>query len=360
MLGNEGAYLPSDGTGNVPQKYWQTVNDAAKAAQDAGLLNNDQQRERFVQAIRHLITPSQGLPINNVVNSDELIKRYEEASKKPVEFEGLHTGIQTLDDFLLGVQEQNFVVICAKTGVGKTLIANYMVAHFACQGEKILYLALEESEQEVGDRWAKVVGNNNIEVPGDNVGFLYSENISAIKEDKYNIIPLIAAASQLGYTMVCVDMLNNLIDTVRDEHANAFLNRLLDEVHRTKMTLIMTARLRQPLSDQERDFPSIESVYGRVDLAYVVSKCIAVTSLPDEYDGYTNLRLHVLKNRRKRIGMKPVYPKIKVSNLLEIKDVGEDGTAVQKLDDYENGVKNGSRTKPTTPPKGDVKGLMPF
>lgn len=360
MLGNEGAYLPSDGNGGVPQKYWKTVMDAAKLAQEAGIINDEKSKEKFVTGIKNLLTPNQGLPLADVIDSEELIRRYEEASKTPVEFSGLHTGLQTLDDMLLGVQEQNFMVICARTGVGKTLIANYMVAHFASQGEKILYLALEESEQEVGDRWAKIVGNNHIDVPGKNVGFLYSEKISAIKEDKYNIIPLIAAASQLGYTMVCVDMLNNLIDTVRDENANAFLNRLIDEAHRTNMTLIMTARLRQPLTDQEKDFPSMESVYGRVDLGYIVSKCIGVTALPDEGDGFTYLRLHVLKNRRKRIGMKKQFPKLRISNLLEISDVGDDGGAVQKLDDYENGVKYGSRRSPSTPPKGDVKGLVPF
>ena len=355
MMGNEGAYLPSDGSGGVPQKYWQTVMDAARLAQERGLVKTNKDKENFINGIRHLLTPNQGLPLTDVVSSGELIKRYLEASKKPIEFEGLHTGLQTLDDLLLGVQQQNFMVICARTGVGKTLLANYMVAHFAAQGEKILYLALEESEQEVGDRWAKIVNNNHIDVPEENVGFLYSENISAIKEDKYNIIPLIAAASQLGYTMVCVDMLNNLIDTVRDEHANAFLNRLLDEAHRTNITLVMTARLRQPLTDKEREFPSMESVYGRVDLGYIVSKCIGVTALPDEQPGNTFLRLHVLKNRRKQIGMKFTYPKIKVSNLLEITDTGDDIEASMQLDTFENGIKMGSRT--TNQPRGNVKGI---
>ena len=353
-MGNEGAYLPSDGSGGVPKKYWQAVNDAAKLAQDRGLIQNEKDKEEFINGIRHLLTPNQGLPLADVVTSGELIKRYLEASKKPIEFEGLHTGFQTLDNLLLGVQQQNFMVICARTGVGKTLLANFMVAHFAAQGEKVLYLALEESEQEVGDRWTKVVTNNHIEVPDDSVGFLYAENISAIKEDKYNIIPLIAAASQLGYTMVCVDMLNNLIDTVRDEHANAFLNRLLDEAHRTNMTLIMTARLRQPLTDKEREFPTMESVYGRVDLGYIVSKCIGVTALPDEQPGYTYLRLHVLKNRRKQIGAKFTYPKIRVSNLLELADMGDDTMANQQLQTLEDSVKNGSRTNR---PRGNVNDL---
>ena len=354
MMGNEGAYLPSDGNGNIPDKYWQTVHEAAKLAETRGLIKTDKDRTMFLDSIKKLLTPQQGLPIADAITSGELIKKYLATSGQPIEFEGLHTGLQTLDDLLLGVQQQNFMVVCARTGVGKTLIANYMVAYFASQGEKILYLALEENEMEVGDRWTKIVRNNNINVPDDSVGFLYNENISAIKDDKYNIIPLVAAASQLGYTMICVDMLNNLIDTVRDEHANAFLNRLLDEVHRTGMTLIMTARLRQPHDDHEKDFPSMESVYGRVDLGYIVSKCIGVTALPDELDGHTYLRLHVLKNRRKQIGMKFTYPKIRVSNLLEITDCGDDGSAAEELDKYENGVKFGGRSN--KPPRGDAEG----
>lgn len=357
-MGNEGAYLPSDGSGGVPKKYWETVKEAAKLAEDRGLITNEKGKEEFLNGIRHILTPNNGLPIADVVSSGELIRQYLEASKHPIEFEGLYTGFKTLDNLLLGVQDQNFMVICARTGVGKTLVANYMVAKFAEQGQKILYLALEESAQEVGDRWAKVVSNNHINVPEDNVGFLYAENISAIKEDKYNIIPLIAAAAQLGYTMVCVDMLNNLIDTVRDEHANAFLNRIIDEVHRTGMTLIMTARLRQPLSDSERDFPTMESVYGRVDLGYIVSKCIGVTALPDEGDGHSYLRLHVLKNRRKQIGMKFTYPKIRVSNLLELVDMGDDTRAAEELDNLENGIHNGARTnKRNSAPKGDAQGV---
>lgn len=365
LLGNEGAYLPSDGEGGVPKKYWNTIREAAKMVQEAGILRTEKDTESFLTGVRNLLSPNKGLPLADVVDSGELLARYEEASKKPVEFEGLNTGLPTLDSFLLGVQQQNFMVICARTGVGKTLLANYMIAHFASQGEKILYLALEESEMEVGDRWAKIVKNNHIDVPDENVGFLYAETISAIKEDKYNIVPLIAAAAQLGYTMVCVDMLNNLIDTVRDENANAFLNRLIDQAHKSNITLVMTARLRQPLTDKEKNFPTMESVYGRVDLGYIVSKCIGVTALPDEGDGFTYLRLHVLKNRRKQIGMRYVYPKIKVSNLLEIFDTGDDSAAPSEFANYEDNPNgNFSRTSgyknsepPKKQPKGDTEGL---
>lgn len=360
-LGNEGALLPTDGSGRIPRKYWQAVEEAAKAAEKAGLLNTEKDRKGFLESIRNILTPNQGLAVTEAVPTEVLVAKYLEASKNPVEFEGLRTGLPTLDSTLLGVQDQNFLVICARTGVGKTLVANYMVAHFATQGQKILYLALEENEMEVGDRWAKILTNNNITVPDGSVNFLYAEHISAIKEDKYNIIPMLAAAKQLGYTMVCVDMLNNLIDTVRDEDGNVFLNRFLDAAHQTGMTVVMTARLRQPLSDQEKDFPSMESVYGRVDLGYIVSKCIGVTQMDDEGDGTVTLRLHVIKNRRKQIGMKAIYPKIKVNNLLGIQDVGDDITAPELIKEYEekklSGGGMGKRNKNEPILKGDTNGI---
>ena len=104
MLGNEGAYLPSDGTGEIPKKYWNTTVKAAKLAQDAGILTTDKDREAFLNGMRKLLTPNQGLPLAEVTSSGELIKKYLEASKKPIEFEGLYTGLPTLDNLLLGVQ----------------------------------------------------------------------------------------------------------------------------------------------------------------------------------------------------------------------------------------------------------------
>ena len=353
MLGNEGAYFPTKGDGKTPSKYWQTAEDTLKFLVGKNIVNPEEQK-KILTAIQNRITPKKEL---ETVSSGELIKRYEATAGKPVEQEGLYTGLATLDKYLLGIQPKNFVTICARTGVGKTLIANYMVAKFAEQGEKILYLALEENEQEVGDRWAKIVKNNGFNVPDNAVQFSYSEMISAIKEDKYNLIPIITLYAQLGYTMLCVDMLNNLIDTVRDEDGNVFLNRLITAAQEANMTLLMTARLRQPQTDKEKAFPTMESVYGRVDLGYIVSKCIGVTALDDMGDGHTYLRLHILKNRRKQIGMKLTYPRIQVDNLLKIVDTGDDEYAEEQYQKFEGQTTFGGRTGSNPYPKGDTKDL---
>lgn len=343
-LGNEGAFLPSNRYGMTPQKYWDVAEATIKLLSSKGVINPKDQ-ERVLAAVQHRITPTKEL---ETISSGDLIRQYRDIANQVVEFEGLHTGSETLDKYLLGIQPKNFMIIGAKSGVGKTLICNFFAAHFARQGEKILYLALEESGEEVGSRWAKVVINNKIDVPDDGVNFAYAEMISTIKEDKYNLIPILSVYAQLGYTMVVVDMLNNLIDTVRDEDGNVFLNRLVSAVQNSGMTLVMTTRLRQPLTDMEKDFPTMDSIYGRVDLGYVVSKCLALTPLDDVGDGNTYLRVHVLKNRRKQIGMPSVYPILRVSNLLEVEDVGNDDKAGELRKAYED---NGGK-KPKAP-KGE-------
>ena len=123
------------------------------------------------------------------------------------------------------------------------------------------------------------------------------------------------------------------------------------------MTLLMTARLRQPQTDKEKAFPTMESVYGRVDLGYIVSKCIGVTALDDMGDGHTSLRLHILKNRRKQIGMKLTYPRIQVDNLLKIVDTGDDEYAEEQYQKFEGQTTFGGRTGSNPYPKGDTKDL---
>lgn len=258
--------------------------------------------------------------------------------------------IDRVDDaeyFGIAVNDDHRYMLGDNTLTHNTLLCNFMTANFACQGERILYLALEESEEEVGSRWAKIVINNGLAVPDEGVSFAYAEMISTIKEDKYNLIPIISVYAQLGYTMVVVDMLNNLIDTVRDEDGNVFLNRLVSAVQNSGMTLVMTTRLRQPITDMEKEFPTMDSIYGRVDLGYVVSKCLALTPLSDITDGNTYLRVHILKNRRKQIGMPLLYPVLRISNLLEVTDIGNDDKAEELRKEFESNGGKRARTPKT-------------
>ncbi len=347
-------YLSANGTFEICQKRKVLADQIAQLARGLGFAVT--RRIKTVDGKDY-----QRLYISGHINEIPVRVPKKQAPKRMITKDPLVTGFkieQVEDAEYYGIQVDGDCrfLLWDNTITHNTLLLNYIVARFAEQGEKILYLALEENEQEVGDRWTKVVKNNGFKIPDDSVQFSYSEMVATIKEDKYNLIPLITLYAQLGYTVLCVDMLNNLIDTVRDEDGNVFLNRLVTAAQASGMTLLMTARLRQPQTDREKDFPTMDSVYGRVDLGYIVSKCIALTSLEDIGDGHTYLRLHILKNRRKQIGMKLTYPKLRVSNLLQIVDTGDDEYAEEQLQHYESGAKFGGRTSGGKP-SGDVRDM---
>ena len=75
MMGNEGAYLPTDGSGGIPGKYWETVHEAVELAQSRGLIKTAKDRDNFLNSVKQLLTPNKGLPLAEVVNSDELIAK---------------------------------------------------------------------------------------------------------------------------------------------------------------------------------------------------------------------------------------------------------------------------------------------
>lgn len=68
---------------------------------------------------------------------------------------GLTTGFSDLDRMVNGLRPQQFVVIAARPGEGKTTVAGNIVEHVAVRlGEPVLFFSLEMSEAELVDRFA--------------------------------------------------------------------------------------------------------------------------------------------------------------------------------------------------------------
>ena len=79
---------------------------------------------------------------------------------KPLEFEGLYTGIPTLDEGLLGVGQKELVFLGAPTNIGKTTIALYVALHFAVQGKKVVYMLAEDNTEWATDLLNTIVKSN--------------------------------------------------------------------------------------------------------------------------------------------------------------------------------------------------------
>lgn len=63
------------------------------------------------------------------------------------------TGIDTLDDILNGIEESDFVVVAARTGVGKTAFSLGVASHLAATYGSVLFLSLELSRPKM---WRRV------------------------------------------------------------------------------------------------------------------------------------------------------------------------------------------------------------
>lgn len=72
---------------------------------------------------------------------------------------GLETGIEPLDEVILGLRKRRFYLIGARPSEGKTALMTTMIAHIARKGIPVGVISLESSEQELTERFMANVGN---------------------------------------------------------------------------------------------------------------------------------------------------------------------------------------------------------
>lgn len=129
-----------------PALYNNAVNNCFQDKGKAWLQNNmskslEEIREQLSKyTLRRVLIPEQTEdPVMELI--DELDKR---ASEKPVKF-----GLSDLDFYLCGVRPPDLTFIAARPSVGKSSFAFQGAVNVAKQGKKVLFLALEMSENSI-------------------------------------------------------------------------------------------------------------------------------------------------------------------------------------------------------------------
>jgi len=88
--------------------------------------------------------------------SDHLInavKYLENLSKRQIEATGISTGFHTLDDIIVGLKNQEMIVIAARPSIGKTSLALNIASHIALRKKKsIAFFSLEMSAEQLTRR----------------------------------------------------------------------------------------------------------------------------------------------------------------------------------------------------------------
>ena len=242
-------------------------------------------------------------------SSVELSKIYADKVNEPIKFSGLPTGIKTLDEELLGVKRKDLFIIGAATGVGKSTLALFFLANFSQLGYRCLYLAFEDSEMDLGTRYKRMINSNSY------------------MSDKYSILPAIEAYVKTeSYDIICLDMLNNLVDTNNDRDASEFINALRSLATKLGIVIVVTCRLRKPQDKEETLHPSKYSFSGKSDITYSATKII--TLAPSEFDFEQDVVLIDSQKNRIRDRNKPrKRTKVRIDNEFKFTDLGGLGYA---------------------------------
>ena len=315
----------------VAEQILKSFNDLSPAAR-AHLLNS---LKRSDEKIR--VKESASI----VKSADDLIAEYKD---KQLIFEGLPTGIPTLDKYLLGLKQGDVLVVGAYTGLGKSTLLMYMALYLQTQGVNSVMFALEDSEYEVGTRAAFLsIGNNELAQPHTGQMFLFGKDgVPLLYKNKFAFIPAVeAVVAAKGVKVVFLDMLNDILDPISDKDADDFMVELKYLADRLGIVMVITSRLREPagLSEKtrrlERVFPSEDALYGRSMIKFLATKIITIAESPTyPYEPATgmskhetrHLCIHVVKNRlgktTKGLGGAVGVSLVRSTVLMSLKDNG--------------------------------------
>lgn len=209
-----------------------------------------------------------------------------EYANKTLAFEGLSTGIKSIDEYLLGLKEGDVVVIGAYTGLGKSTFLMNMAFELQRQGVNSCLFALEDGDYEVGSRATMLrQGNPRFQEKHEGNAYIYSkEGVPMLYKNKFAFSPAVEALVMAKEVKVIfLDMLNDILDPINDADADDFMVELKSLADRLGIILVVTARLREPksMSDKGRKLelaaPNEDSIYGRSMIKFLATKIITIS-----------------------------------------------------------------------------------
>lgn len=227
--------------------------------------------------------------VNEITDAEmDFAQAMADDSSESFVFEGLSTGYKSVDDYLLGIKPGDVVMLGGYTNLGKSTVSLDWCMNFARQGANILYFALEDNEREMNSR-GKALLKGRGETPesmklwkGKFYRYPMAKKLNFFR-NKFGIIPAIEAlALTRNIQVVCLDMLNDIVDPVNDRDADDFMVALKEMCDRLDLVLIATTRLREPkgltqkAQQREKYAPDEDAIYGRGMIKYLATKIITL------------------------------------------------------------------------------------
>lgn len=230
---------------------------------------------------------------------------------KPLKFEGLRTGLPTLDEGLLGIGQKELVFMGAPTNIGKTTIALFIALNFAAQGKKVVYMFAEDSTD-----WAVellntlVKSNEGLDVGLENLLLITDEESIKFVGKSKQLAPLInGLVMDYEVDWFFLDMLNNLADPLEDKNFSELMSTLRQNCNRLGHSIWCNCRFREPKTDtreierRETYSPDTTRFYGKSsNYMFSVTKALALVPCEIKEDNVRSVAIKVLKNKRCKIG----------------------------------------------------------
>ena len=204
-----------------------------------------------------------------------------------MEFRGLSSGFKEFDKYSMGFKPGEIVVIGGYPHKGKSTMMMRWCFEFAKQGVDVAYFAFDDDREYFKSRAQMMLAGEGLDLSTmeGQIGMFPKEFQPFFEEDKTNLVKTIRAITQVNPNckVVVVDMLNSILDTVKDKDGNSFTSQLQTVAEEVGVCLFLVCRLReangltQKVRDKQSVNPDINSIYGDSRTAYVASKVITLS-----------------------------------------------------------------------------------
>ncbi|WP_080053877.1 circadian clock protein KaiC [Spirosoma aerolatum] len=203
----------------------------------------------------------------------------------PVSSERLSSGIPALDQMLegKGFFRGSSILISGTAGTGKTSLAASFV-HAACQrGERALYLAFEESPQQICRNMRSI----GMDLQGyiDTGLLTFQASRPTLNGLEMHLVTIHKLVTRFKPQIVVLDPITNLVTVGSMREVRAMLIRLIDFLQAEQITVVFTALSLNTVINEQTD----EGVSSLVD-AWLLVRDI-------ESNGERNRGLYVMKSR---------------------------------------------------------------
>lgn len=204
-----------------------------------------------------------------------------------MEFSGLSSGFKEFDRFSMGFKPGEVVVMGGYPHKGKSTLMMRWCFEFAKQGADVAYFPFDDDRRYFKSRAQMMANGEKIDLNTceGKVGMFPKEFQPYFEEDKKNLVVAIRVLKRANpnIKVVVIDMLNSILDTVKDKDANSFTSTLQTVAEEVGICLFLICRLReasgltQKVRDKQAINPDINSIYGDSRTAYVASKVITLS-----------------------------------------------------------------------------------